>query len=187
MTQGAHVILGLTLVPILLAKLWSVIPKLFDWPPLRSPAHALERASLLLLVGGAVFEFATGIVNIQIFYGIFPFSFYTAHLYGGWVFLAAFLVHVVMKFPTMMQGMRSRSLREELRTGLADTRAGAARRARVGCDRTGTAHGVPPRRPRLRRRRRARGVRTVHRADHRRPAAPHRPAVATRAGLWIGT
>ena len=121
-TQGAHVILGLTLVPILLAKLWSVIPKLFDWPPLRSPAHALERASLLLLVGGAVFEFATGIVNIQIFYGIFPFSFYTAHLYGGWVFLAAFLVHVVMKFPTMMQGMRSRSLREELRTGLADTR-----------------------------------------------------------------
>ena len=57
LNQGVHVTLGLTLVPILLAKLWSVLPKLFEWPPLRSPAHALERLSLLLLVGGAVFEF----------------------------------------------------------------------------------------------------------------------------------
>jgi DMSO/TMAO reductase YedYZ molybdopterin-dependent catalytic subunit len=29
LTQGTHVILGLTLLPVLLAKLWSVIPKLF--------------------------------------------------------------------------------------------------------------------------------------------------------------
>ena len=47
----------LSLVPVLLVKLWSVLPKLFEWPPLRSPAHALERLSLFLLVGGAVFEF----------------------------------------------------------------------------------------------------------------------------------
>ncbi len=67
-TQGTHVTLGLTLVPILLFKLWSVLPKLFEWPPLRSPAHALERLSLFLLVGGAVFEFATGILNIQTWY-----------------------------------------------------------------------------------------------------------------------
>ena len=50
--QGVHVTLGLVLVPILLAKLWSVLPRLFEWPPLRSPAHALERLSLFLLVGG---------------------------------------------------------------------------------------------------------------------------------------
>src|SRR5579871_1442928 len=90
--QGVHVTLGLVLVPILLTKLWSVLPKLFEWPPLRSPAHALERISLFLLVGGGVFEFATGIVNIQQWY-IFPGSFYTLHFYGAWVFIAAFVVH----------------------------------------------------------------------------------------------
>jgi hypothetical protein len=39
----------LMLVPIVLFKLWSVLPKLFEWPPLRSAAHAAERLSLLLL------------------------------------------------------------------------------------------------------------------------------------------
>ena len=69
--QGIHVTLGLALVPILLVKLWSVLPKLFEWPPLRSPAHLLERICLFLLVGGVVFEFATGILDIQNFYA-FP-------------------------------------------------------------------------------------------------------------------
>ena len=36
LTQGLHVGLGLVLVPVVLAKLWSVIPKLFAWPPARS-------------------------------------------------------------------------------------------------------------------------------------------------------
>ena len=79
LNQGLHVTLGVALVPILLAKLWSVLPKLFEWPPLRSPAHALERISLFLLVGGGVFEFATGIMNIQQWY-VFPGSFYHAAL-----------------------------------------------------------------------------------------------------------
>ncbi len=33
LTQGVHVTLGLGLVPVLLAKLWSVVPKLFTLPP----------------------------------------------------------------------------------------------------------------------------------------------------------
>lgn len=33
LTQGVHTVLGVVLVPVLLAKLWSVIPKLFEWPP----------------------------------------------------------------------------------------------------------------------------------------------------------
>lgn len=74
LNQGIHVTLGLVLVPVLLAKLWSVIPKLFDWPPAVSVAQALERVSLFLLVGGSVFEFATGVLNIQTWY-VFPFSF----------------------------------------------------------------------------------------------------------------
>ena len=121
LNQGTHVTLGLALVPVLLFKLWSVLPKLFEWPPLRSPAHALERLSLFLLVGGAVFEFVTGILNIQTCYK-FPGSFYTLHFYGAWVFIAGFVVHVPLKLPTMIRALRSRSLRRELRTNLAHTR-----------------------------------------------------------------
>lgn len=71
LTQGVHVTLGVTLIPVLLAKLWSVVPKLFALPPVRSLAHGLERISLLLLVGGALFEFITGVLNVQLDY-LFP-------------------------------------------------------------------------------------------------------------------
>ncbi|MET7395161.1 molybdopterin-dependent oxidoreductase [Dactylosporangium sp. NPDC005572] len=121
LTQGVHVTLGVVLIPVLLAKLWSVIPKLFDWPPVRSPAQALERLSLLLLVGGAIFEFVTGMLNIQLFY-VFPGSFYTLHFYGAWVFIAAFAAHVALKLGRMTRSLRSRRIRDELRTDLAHTR-----------------------------------------------------------------
>jgi len=120
LTQGVHVTLGLVLVPVLLGKLWSVLPKLFTWPPLRSPAQALERLSLLLLVGGALFEFTTGILNVQYWY-VFPGSFYALHLYGAWVFLAAFVLHVALKLGALRTALRSRRLRDELRTGTAGT------------------------------------------------------------------
>ncbi|AKA01955.1 membrane protein [Streptomyces noursei ZPM] len=121
LTQGVHVTLGVVLLPVLLAKLWSVIPKLFEWLPVRSVAHALERLSLLLLVGGVIFEFVTGIANIQLFY-VFPGSFYTLHFYGAWVFIAAFVVHVSLRLGRMTRALRSRSLAAELRTDLAHTR-----------------------------------------------------------------
>jgi DMSO/TMAO reductase YedYZ molybdopterin-dependent catalytic subunit len=121
LNQGLHVTLGLVLVPVLLFKLWSVLPKLFEWPPLRSPAHALERLSLFLLVGGAVFEFATGILNIQTWYK-FPGSFYPLHFYGAWVFIAGFVIHTVIKLPAMVRALRSRGFIAELRTNLAGTR-----------------------------------------------------------------
>jgi DMSO/TMAO reductase YedYZ molybdopterin-dependent catalytic subunit len=120
LSQGVHVTLGVTLVPVLLAKLWSVIPKLFEWPPLRSPAHALERASLFLLVGGAVFTFVTGLLNIQYWYR-FPGSFYRLHYYGSWVFVAGFLTHAAIKVPVMRRALRERGLRAELRVDLAHT------------------------------------------------------------------
>src|SRR5450631_1585963 len=69
--QGVHITLGLALLPVVLAKLWSVLPRLFAWPPVRSLAQILERVSLIMLVGGVLFEFATGILNIQNYY-VFP-------------------------------------------------------------------------------------------------------------------
>ena len=110
LNQGVHVTLGITLIPVLLAKLWSVVPKLFTLPPARSLAHALERISLLLLVGGALFEFVTGVLNVQLDY-VFPGSFYPLHFYGAWVFFAAFVAHAVLKMPLAWRNLRR--LREE--------------------------------------------------------------------------
>ncbi|MGW4690635.1 molybdopterin-dependent oxidoreductase [Streptomyces sp. NPDC004244] len=107
-TQGVHVTLGVVLVPVLLAKLWSVIPKLFEWPPVRSAAHGIERLSLLLLVGGAGFEFVTGILNVQLHY-VFPGSFYTLHFYGAWVFIGAFVVHVAFRLPRALRAVGHRT------------------------------------------------------------------------------
>ncbi|WP_432067338.1 molybdopterin-dependent oxidoreductase [Streptomyces sp. C10-9-1] len=105
-TQGVHVTLGVVLVPVLLAKLWSVVPKLFAMPPARSLAHGLERLSLLLLVGGALFQFVTGLLNIQLDY-IFPGSFYRLHFYGAWVFFAAFALHAALRTPTALRTLRA--------------------------------------------------------------------------------
>ncbi|MFJ4693057.1 molybdopterin-dependent oxidoreductase [Streptomyces sp. NPDC088766] len=105
LNQGVHVTLGITLIPVLLAKLWSVVPKLFALPPARSLAHALERISLLLLVGGALFEFVTGVLNVQLDY-VFPGSFYPLHFYGAWVFFAAFAAHAALRTPAALRNLR---------------------------------------------------------------------------------
>jgi DMSO/TMAO reductase YedYZ molybdopterin-dependent catalytic subunit len=120
-TQGTHVTIGLAATPILLFKLWSVIPKLFEWPPAPTPAHALERLSLAFLVGGALFEFATGILDIQYAY-LFKFFFTNAHYYGAWIFTVAFIFHAAIKLPTMKQALATRRGLQPLMDNLAQTR-----------------------------------------------------------------
>jgi DMSO/TMAO reductase YedYZ molybdopterin-dependent catalytic subunit len=107
-TQGTHVLLGLALIPVVLAKLWSVAPKLFEWPPVRSVAQAVERVSILLIVASILFLLVTGAMNIQYDYA-WGFSFYTGHFYAAWVFIAAFAVHVALKTPTMVRSLRGPS------------------------------------------------------------------------------
>jgi DMSO/TMAO reductase YedYZ molybdopterin-dependent catalytic subunit len=121
LNQGVHVTLGVVLVPVLLAKLWSVVPKLFTMPPVRSAAHALDRLSLLLLVGGGLFEFVTGLLNVQLDY-LFPGSFYPLHFYGAWVFVGALAAHVALRLPRTVRALRSRDFRAELRTPVSRTR-----------------------------------------------------------------
>jgi DMSO/TMAO reductase YedYZ molybdopterin-dependent catalytic subunit len=121
LTQGSHITIGLIAIPLLLAKLWSVIPKLFAWPAIRNLAGAVERLSLLLLVGGALFEFATGLLDIQNYYP-WHFGFFTAHYYGAWVFFTAFTVHVCVKLPTVVRAFRERGWLAPLRANLLATR-----------------------------------------------------------------
>ncbi|MEV0714428.1 molybdopterin-dependent oxidoreductase [Asanoa sp. NPDC050611] len=130
LTQGLHVGLGIVLIPVVLAKLWSVMPKLFTWPPARSVAQVLERLSLLLLVGGILFEIATGVLDIQYAY-LFGFDFYTAHYFGAWVFIGAFVAHVVIKLPTLVAALR-RSRPEPVDPDLVASRPGPVTLSRRG-------------------------------------------------------
>jgi DMSO/TMAO reductase YedYZ molybdopterin-dependent catalytic subunit len=122
LTQGLHVNLGLAAIPVLLAKLWSVIPRLFQWPPARTPAEGIERAAVALLVASTGFLFATGVANIQYWY-VFRFDFVKAHYYAAVVFVAALAVHLVVKLPIALRAYRSRGVLAPLRAGLAETRS----------------------------------------------------------------
>lgn len=95
-TQGLHVLTGLAAIPILVAKLWSVIPKLFERPPARSLAQGLERLSITTLVGSAIFLFATGTMNVA-YWLPFPFPFVPAHYYAAIIFVGALALHVALK------------------------------------------------------------------------------------------
>jgi DMSO/TMAO reductase YedYZ molybdopterin-dependent catalytic subunit len=139
LNQGVHVLLGLALLPVVLAKLWAVIPKLFTWPPARSIAQATERVTLIALVGGVLVEMFTGLVNIAYDYSLLGVSFYTIHLYTAWFFIGAFVLHVVVRTPAMIRGLRSRRWRRELGTGLAGTEPEQADPHRLAPTRPATA------------------------------------------------
>lgn len=119
-TQGLHIISGLAAIPILLAKLWSAMPKFFEWPPVRSPAHMLDRLSLALLVGGSLFVFFTGVLNIQLWYP-WGFSFVPAHYYGAFVFLAALGLHLVAKISVARRAFREQGVVKPLRADVRHT------------------------------------------------------------------
>ena len=120
-TQGIHVTLGLMVIPLVGAKLWSVIPRLFTWPPARSLAGLLERSSLLLLVGSLLVEFLTGTLAVQDFTPL-HIDFYPVHYYGAWVFGAMFVLHACVKMPVVRRAYRERGVLTPLRASLEQTR-----------------------------------------------------------------
>jgi len=96
-TQGVHVATGLASIPLLLAKLWVVVPKLFAWPPFTSAAHLVERLAIFPLVAGGVFELFTGLSNTHLWYP-WPFNFRSAHYWVAWITIGALVVHIGAKW-----------------------------------------------------------------------------------------
>lgn len=96
-TQGLHVTTGLASIPLLLAKLWSVYPHLWTWPPVRDVAHLVERITLLPLVGGSLFLLFTGLANITLWYP-WRFFFPAGHYWAAWITIGALIVHVGAKW-----------------------------------------------------------------------------------------
>jgi hypothetical protein len=104
-TQGLHVTTGIVSIPLLLAKLWVVLPKLVEWPPVRSVSNAIERLALLPLVGGALLLLFSGLANINL-YRPWAFSFRSGHYAAAWVVVGAMVVHVGAKWATTRTALR---------------------------------------------------------------------------------
>jgi DMSO/TMAO reductase YedYZ molybdopterin-dependent catalytic subunit len=100
-TQGLHVATGLATVPLLGAKLWSVYPRLFVRPPIRSLVHAAERASVAVLVAAALFQVVGGVLNVARWYAPMPFFFTAGHYWVAWLAVGALLVHVGVQLPVV--------------------------------------------------------------------------------------
>ncbi|MFC4066207.1 molybdopterin-dependent oxidoreductase [Actinoplanes subglobosus] len=112
-TQGLHVATGLATVPLLGAKLWSVFPRLFTWPPIRSVVHAAERAGVAVLVAAALFQVVSGVLNVSRWYAPMPFFFTAAHYWMAWLLLGAVLLHIAVQLPVISSALARRAVPRE--------------------------------------------------------------------------
>lgn len=105
-TQGAHVVVGSMLIPLLLAKLWVVFPKLFAWPPVHGLVHLLERLSVAVLVATALMVPVTGILNTLQWYP-WDFSFRRTHFALAWVLIGAMALHIAVHLPAILAAWKA--------------------------------------------------------------------------------
>lgn len=129
LTQGLHVTTGIALIPLLLVKLWSVYPRLFESPLFRSATHALERLSVAVLVSSALVELVTGFFNAFGWY-LWSWSFVPVHRFLGYVVFGSLLLHLAIKLPIVQQALRAPLDDGEAADGL--TRRGLLAAAGVG-------------------------------------------------------
>jgi DMSO/TMAO reductase YedYZ molybdopterin-dependent catalytic subunit len=134
-TQGLHVATGLATIPLLLAKLWTVSPQLFQRPVVRSVAHAVERLAIVPLVAGSLFLLFTGFANINLWYP-WSFNFRSSHYAVAWITIGALAVHVGAKW-----SVTRRALVRPVPVAAAAAEDGPSRRAFLGAV-AGAAAGV---------------------------------------------
>jgi DMSO/TMAO reductase YedYZ molybdopterin-dependent catalytic subunit len=110
-TQGLHVATGIATIPILLAKLWVIYPKLFRWPPFTNVANVIERISLFPLIAGGLFMLGSGLANINLWYP-WKFSFAVTHYWVAWITMGALVVHIGAKRLITVRALRPRRATE---------------------------------------------------------------------------
>jgi DMSO/TMAO reductase YedYZ molybdopterin-dependent catalytic subunit len=109
LTQGLHVATGTAAVPLLVVKLWSVFPRLFQRLPRgvgEAIRSAVERGSIAVLVAGSLLELGIGLMNVVQWYA-WRFSFRATHYALAWIVVGALLVHVAVKLPVIVGALRS--------------------------------------------------------------------------------
>ena len=135
LTQGLHVITGTAAIPLLLVKLWSVFPQLFQrarhWPSVgdRSSVTLLERGSIARRSSPpAIFQLATGLANAAQWY---PWSVLLPHRpTTPWPGSrsARCVVHIAVKLPVIRDVAGARHRRHHATTGPRPPSAGALSR-----------------------------------------------------------
>lgn len=103
-TQGLHVATGIAAIPLLIVKLWSVWPKLFERPLIGGILRQIERLSILVLMASILFQLSTGLLNIAQWYA-FEFFFTTAHYAMSYVAVGAVIVHIGVKLPVIRRAL----------------------------------------------------------------------------------
>jgi hypothetical protein len=104
-TQGLHVISGIAAIPLLGAKLWTVYPRLFERPVVRGLLHALERLGIAVLVGSALLELVSGLLDTVQWYP-WPFPFRQTHFWLAWTAIGGLLLHIAAKAPLIAENWR---------------------------------------------------------------------------------
>jgi hypothetical protein len=128
LTQGTHLISGVIAVPLLLAKLRTVAPKLVQRPFITSFGHLVERISLLPLVGGSIFMLFSGVTNVaywypQEFYGVdIGYFFPAAHGKMAIIVVGALFAHILAKISTTRRALRKDVVENESRDATVDRR-----------------------------------------------------------------
>ena len=81
-------------------------PKLFTGPPARDLAHAVSRISVLALVASAIFQVASGVLNIARWYQPLGFFFTVAHYWTAWIAIGALTVHIGAQLVVVRRALR---------------------------------------------------------------------------------
>lgn len=129
-TQGLHVATGIASIPLLLAKLWTVLPRFFEWPKL-SARVLIERTMLIPLVVGSLFLLFSGVGNIAL-WRPWRFSFTTGHYWAAWITVGALVAHIAAKSSLTLQELRPRRARVPLTPDPGVMTGGLSRRGFLG-------------------------------------------------------
>jgi Oxidoreductase molybdopterin binding domain len=106
-TQGVHVATGMTAIPLVLVKLWSVYPNHFRWPPFRSVKRVIERITVAVLVSATLVQLFTGFFNVLNWYP-FRWDFLSVHYRLAYVVVGSVLLHVAVKLPDIVYGLQTK-------------------------------------------------------------------------------
>ena len=123
-TQGVHITAGIAIIPLLLAKLNTVMPALVQTPPVRGPLHLLERLSIAVFVASAIVQVTTGLLNTYQWYP-WPFPFKQVHNALAYVLIGSLVLHIGVKLRLITRYWRKRDSYDEHGRFVVDPAAGS--------------------------------------------------------------
>ncbi|WIB76833.1 molybdopterin-dependent oxidoreductase [Curtobacterium sp. MCPF17_002] len=141
-TQGLHITAGIAIIPLLVAKLNTVMPALVQVPPVRGVLHLLERLSIAVFVSAALVQVATGLVNTYQWYP-WPFPFRQVHYALSYVLIGSLVLHIATKLPIIARYWRKRDSYDQDGRFVADRTVGSELLP-LGLEERGDAAPQPP-------------------------------------------